>query len=489
MLEGILTLRRGEGRPLPEQIYLGIRKAVNDGRLLEGARLPSSRELSQALGVSRNSANAAYELLKAEGVVKVRPGAAPRVARRRSGESEGVGARGKGAVSSLSRRGLAFSTDLRSAAYVRRAGRLQPGAPAEDLFPRDEWALALRRAARGLKGAGLLYDQTNGLQSLRETLARYLSRDRGVICAPEQIIVTASTQSSLHLLSQCLADPGDEVWIEDPGYIGARSAFLAAGLSVTPVPVDLDGCDFSSMFTSRTGGAKAPKLIYVTPSHQYPLGGRMPLERRIALLDYARRVGALVLEDDYDSEFLFSGRSIASLQGLGVGGEVVYLGTFAKSMLPALRTAYMVVPDSLVSPLAQAQRNMGALANAHTQAALADFIENGRYRAHLKRIRAVYEQRGRELSGRLHECLGDHLRVASPRGGVQLTALFRRPLDERPVIACAAKSGFSFAALSSYCLRADLRGLVIGFANASARDIREGVEVVARAMSSPGACD
>lgn len=477
MLDGLLSIDRSAALPLPEQVYRGMREAIGDGRLAEGARLPSSRALAAALGISRNSVNAAYELLVAEGIVTVRSGSAPKVARVGlwgEGDAPAISAR----AVALSARGRAMSNNPWSATQRRRGGKLEPGTPSIDRFPADEWARTLRRAARRLRGDVLSYGETQGLGELRGELAAYLAAERGVRATPERIIVTPSTQASLNLLASALADPGEAAWLEDPGYLGARAAFTAAGLDIVPMPVDADGAD-PRLVTDR----RPPRLIYVTPSHQYPYGTRMSLARRAMVLDAARACGGVVLEDDYDSEFLFSGRPLAAMQGLGAEGEVIYLGTFSKSMLPGLRVAYMVVPEHLAGPLAVAQRVSGMLANVMTQAALADFIASGRYRAHLRRVQETCEARGRELAAALRQRLGTAADVPDPVGGVQLALRFAGAVDDLAIAARVNALGFGVAALSPYGIACNPSGLVIGFAGAQGGEAQACAEAVAGALA------
>ncbi len=475
MLDGLLLLDRDLPVPLPEQVYRGLRGAIGEGRFGVGTRLPSSRSLAASLGVSRNTVNAAYELLAAEGVVAVRPGSAPRVAPHT--EMRQTGREGKARPVALSRRGREMGTDPWSDTGRRRGGRLEPGAPALDCFPKDMWAQTLRRAARTLRGQAMFYEETAGYPALREALAQYLAQDRGVRATPERILVMPSTQASLYLLATCLADPGDAAWIEDPGYLGARAAFRSAGLSVVPMPVDGQGADPAPL-----ADGPPPKLVYVTPSHQYPYGMRMTLQRRAMILDAVRARGGVVLEDDYDSEFLFSGRPLAAMQGLGADGEVIYLGTFSKSMLPGVRVAYMVVPEHLAEPLAVAQRVSGKLAGVVTQAALADFIGSGRYRAHLRRIQTVYRERGMALSAALRARLGGRVDVPDPVGGVQLTLRFRDPVDDLALARNVNARGFGVAALSSYGIRYRQCGLVIGFAGLADGEARDCAEAIAAGL-------
>ncbi|WMT89600.1 PLP-dependent aminotransferase family protein [Pelagibacterium sp. H642] len=462
MLEGLIVIDPAGG-PLPEQIYRAIGAAARSGKLKAGAVLPSSRQLAAGLGISRNSVNAGYELLRADGVVAVRPGAAPRIVT--GTDLERASLSGAGDARGLSRRGEAIAVNLRGKRGQRHSGYLEPGAPDEALFPADLWARTLRRVARQKFGDAAIYEALEGLPRLKSVLADYLARQRGVNAGPDQILIVPSTQSGLALAAQCLSDPGDTGLVESPGYFGVRTAFAGAGLVTRALEVDGQGVDPSGI--ERSGA----RLVYVTPSHQYPTGARMPLQRRMDLLQAARRMGAIVLEDDYDSEFLWNGRAIAALQGISDGAEVIYLGTTAKSLLPGLRLAYMVVPKDLAGPLAQAQRNLGLRINIHTQAAFADLIESGALATHLKRIAKTYEERGRLLVETLRERFGADLEVNMPMGGLQVVARFARPRDDGPVAAALAAEGFETPSLSSYCAGEKRSGLIIGFADATPKRV------------------
>ncbi|WP_209017302.1 PLP-dependent aminotransferase family protein [Roseibium aggregatum] len=461
--------------PLPEQIYRAIRDAVRSAVLRPGTKLPSTRRLAAVLDVSRNTVNAAYGLLLAEGIVSVRPGSAPRITEDLPPEGASVSLSGSPAAPLLSRRGETMAANLRGRGWGHRFGAFQPGAPALDCFPYEEWARCLRRAARLERGADLLYRNFAGVPELQKQLAAHLAVERGVHAEPEQILITSSMQSSLTLVSQALADAGDSAWLEEPGYVGARTAFHMAGLSIHPLPVDGEGADIAKM----PAAAAAPRLIYVTPSHQFPLGARMPLARRLALLEAARTGGAVILEDDYDSEFLFSGRPVAALFGLAEEGQVIYLSTFSKSLLPGMRVAYCVVPPALVEPLAQAVRNFGCAANVQAQAALASFMDSGGYRKHLKNIRQIYQARGSLLVETLKERLGNSIEVDRPTGNVQLALTFRQPRDDVALALEMHERGFAVSPLSSYYIGSEKRsGLVVGFAGATEKQIAQGVEAL-----------
>ncbi|MTI19134.1 PLP-dependent aminotransferase family protein [Rhodobacteraceae bacterium RKSG542] len=451
-----LQLDRESGVPLSSQIYRYVREGVAGGKLKAGALLPSSRQLASVLGISRNTVNTAYELLKAEALIDVRRGAAPVVCEQPSAFSKETTSSISGSSQGLSKRGKRLSADLR---FPSKGEKMQPGEPARSLFPYDLWGRSLRRAARTVGDSQLAYEHTFGLDRLRSVLAQYLLQERGVRAEAEQIIVGASVQSLLTLITQSFSDEGDPALIEEPGYTGARSAFHAAGL-------DVQGFDPSEGLSSFAG--KAFRLIYLTPSHQFPLGMRMDMARRLEVLQFARKSGALVIEDDYDSEFLFEGRPLAALQGLNAGSDVVYIGTVSKSLAPGIRLAYAVVPRCYAKALRVAHRSLGGLANVHGQAALAHFIEEGHYRAHLKKIRRAYEERGALLSAEIRRVLGNRVGVGKPAGGLQMPIFLPQDCDDQYVASQLDERGFGVKPLSSYYIKNSSRvrrmGLVCGFA-------------------------
>ncbi|MBO0343707.1 PLP-dependent aminotransferase family protein [Roseibium limicola] len=482
--EGLVRLDRSIALPLSQQIYRSLREAVRGGKLLPGRKLPSSRQLAEGLGVARSTVNAALELLQAEQIIVVRPGAATVIAREEQPEGAPsalkIGA-GEGLRHGLSSRGRLQAQNLRGEAWPTRHGALQPGAPALDVFPHDLWARSLRRAARRAPGPELLYQAPTGHPELRRVLAEYLAVERGVKATSDQIIVTCGMQAALSALSQAMADPGDLALLEDPGYLGARTAFHGAGLRIAGLPVDGQGADVRAL----TERPEAPKLIYVTPSHHYPLGTRMPLRRRLALLEAVRTQGGVILEDDYDSEFLFEGRPVAALQGLARAGEVIYLGTFSKSFLPGLRLSYCVVPEALAEDLRAVFRHTGKLANVHAQIALADFIESGEYRAHLKRIRLVYQERGGKLVEALKARLGNRINVEKPTGNVQVTLSFSQTADDLKVASGLQEHGYAVSPLSPcYVDRPAISGLIVGFAAATDQQIEGFVDALSTRLAA-----
>ncbi|MGJ3263013.1 MAG: PLP-dependent aminotransferase family protein [Salinarimonas sp.] len=424
------------------RLFRALREAVRSGRLAPGAALPSSRRAAVALGVSRNSVNAAYELLRAEGLVAVEGRRAPVVTRI---ERLGAPSRPAGTAPALSRRGEIRCRDRRADLYACAAGSFRPGAPDEPLFPRDVWARALRRAARTPLGPLHAYDAYAGAPVLRRALAEHLRRERGLVVEPEEVVVTTGAQASLALLAGCLCDEGDAVLVEEPGYLGARAAFEDAGLRIAPLPVDDAGADIDA-----APGRSGARLAYVTPSNQYPLCARMSLARRTALIAWARASSAVVLEDDYDGEFHWRGQEAGAMQPLAPDA-VIYLGSAAKSLLPALRIGWMVAPRPLAGMLAAAVRNAGCAANVHAQLALADLIESGAWKLHLRRVARTYETRARLLTDAIRAAAGERISVTVPPGGLQLAVRMGSLAEEAAAITGLGAAGYAVARLSGYC--------------------------------------
>ncbi|WP_158625408.1 MULTISPECIES: PLP-dependent aminotransferase family protein [unclassified Asaia] len=450
-LPAIVQPEPGADLSLPAQVFAAISAAIRAGRLAEGDMMPSTRQAADGLGLSRSTISTAYDLLRAEGLITMRAGSRPVVCLPTPRKVK----QAADTVPALSTRGHVLARDPRTSSYTIPQGRLSPGLPDEGRFPADLWGQILRRHARQSHGEEACYGGYHGARALRAALCARLASDRGLQVSSEQILITPGTQASLNLIAQTMLDPGMSVALENPGYLGARAAFQAAGAMIHPVPVDAGGLDPAQL-------PPEAKLIYITPSNQYPLGGRMDLTRRLALLERARAQGSLILEDDYDSEFLWHGREIASLAAHGSGEECVYLGSASKTLLPGLRLGWMVVPPALIAPLRAAHRNLGYAANLHGQLALAELMNSGHYRLHLRRISRLYQQRGLAL----HEALSSlpFLQVLPPRGGVQLGLRLLVAGREEACMTALAQTGYRVGRLSALCLDAATEGLVIGFA-------------------------
>ena len=477
---------RDSGVPLYRQVYQSLRAAILSGRLQPGTRLPSTRAAAFEIGVARNTVIAVFEQLADEGFVSSRAGAGTRVAEvdaavlRRSMRSSGRpigastgtpnGARIRARTGAEPGRtaqagGAPLSARGRTLAGVERGsvaiGAFQTGLPDLASFPHQAWARLLARHARAPTADRLGYGDAAGDPHLRAAIAAYVAAARGVNCTPEQVIVVTGAQAALDLAARMLLDPGDRAWIEEPGYPGARAALLAAGARIEPVPVDADGMDVEAGQASCPGA----RLAYITPSCQYPAGSTLVLERRLRLLDWAGRAGAFVIEDDYDSEYRYRGRPIASVQGLDPHGRVLYVGTFAKTMLPALRVGYLIVPARLQAAFANAVRNTGQTAPQPVQGALAEFIDSGLYGAHVRRMRNRYAQRQALLFALAGKHLPGLVELAPTAAGMQVAAWLARGVDDRAVAEAGRRAGLALRPLSPYWIGPGARpGLHLGYA-------------------------
>jgi GntR family transcriptional regulator/MocR family aminotransferase len=485
----LLTLPLDEAAPAPlfRQLYESLRGAALSGRLAAGARLPATRALAADLGVSRNTVLNAYEQLLAEGYLVGRVGSgtfvAPNLpddlleARARPAEPR-PGRTGR----PLSRRGAVLASTRRSVTSRDGPPRaFRPGVPALDAFPHADWARLLRKHVRqelrDLLGGG----EPAGYRPLREAVAAHVGAARAVRCDAAQVVIVAGTQQALDLCARVLLDPGDAAWVEDPGYLGARGALLGAGVRVVPVAVDGEGLDVADG-VRRCPGAR---LCYVTPSHQYPLGVALSLPRRLALFEWARRAGAWVIEDDYDSEFRYAGRPLASLQGQDRDGRVIYVGTFSKALFPALRLGYLVAPPDLVDAFTAAKELADSFSPHLTQAVLADFLADGHFARHVRRMRALYAERQEALVRAARRALGGLLELDPSPTGLHTVGWLPRGVDDREASAAAAAAGVEAPPVSAYRLRPSRRGgLLLGYGGITPRQIRDGVRALGPALET-----
>ncbi len=470
-----------DGAPLHARIYRGLREAILSGKLAPGARLPSTRTLAVDLGVSRTTAEEAFAQLDAEGYLTRRVGDGTYVTVPKDGPL-GIprAARPSGGAPrpSLSGRGRSMTrTSACEEPTTLRAFRA--GLPALEAFPLEIWQRLLARRLRQSGRALLGYGEPAGYRPLREAIAVYLGAARGVSCTPEQVVVLSSSQQALDLAARVLLDAGDTAWMEEPGYLGARLALEAAGARLVPVPVDGYGLDVAA------GRSRAPhaRLAYVTPSHQYPTGVTLPLERRLALLAWAETAGAWILEDDYDSEFRYVGRPLAAIQGLDRSGRVLYVGTFTKVLFPSLRLAYLVAPRDLARAFATARTLTDGHAPTLPQAVLADFMAEGHFAAHLRRMRGLYRERRDALLDAAHRQLSDGVRLGPADAGLHVTARLPPGTDDRALVARAPSLGLELLPLSRYYLGpAREPGLVLGYGGLPPAAIRHGVRTLARLL-------
>ncbi|OCI91204.1 aminotransferase [Rhizobium sp. AC27/96] len=455
---------------LEGQVYRLMRDRILRGQMPAGQRVPSTRGLAISLGVARSTVVSAYERLKEEGYLQSTTGAATRVAAFPSPSPFGQPA--------------APLPNAPRITEFKRGGLFEPGVPDVSTFPHAAWARCLGARGRSLRVHDLGYGAQNGLPELRAAILDHISATRGVAARPEQVLIVPSTGAAIGLLASVLlranGSNDDIAWIEDPGYATAQALLRVAGANLVPVPCDEEGVDIG-----RAAGPP-PRLIYVTPSHQYPTGVTMSLPRRLALLEFARATGAIVLEDDYDSEFQYATRPIAALQGIDRGEVVAYLGTFSKTLAPGMRVAYAVVPSRLVAAVEVAQRLRGAIVSIHIQAALADFISEGRFRAHLRHMNAVYAERMAAVVSALKHHCGQHLTLGEGSGGQQLASWFRdATVNDVAAMRAINSHGFALRAMSSLHLGESRPGLLFGIARMEAHAADAAAAKIAGLLDDP----
>ncbi|WP_414440248.1 PLP-dependent aminotransferase family protein [Burkholderia sp. 22PA0106] len=469
--------------PVYLQICERFRQAIGAGHLRPGDRVPAVRGLATELNTARGTIEMAYRILVDEGYFQVRgaagtyvspslPAAALRQAARGAASTPGAAdIPGTSRAADKARPATAPPYDP-AGTHGGEALPLQPGLPALDAFPRKVWNRLVAYRLRRADPAALGYPSPLGLPVLREKIATYLGVSRGVECTPDQVFVTSGYRATLELVLRALASPGDRMWYEDPGYLLARRFLGDAGMQLVPVPVDAQGIDV------ERGVALAPdaRFAVVTPSHQSPLGVTLALPRRMALLDWASQAGSWIVEDDYDSEFRYAGRPLPALKRLDRHDRVIYCGTFSKVMVPGLRLAYVVAPERAAARMRQIYQGMNAGPPALLQAGVADFIAQGHFARHLKRMRALYAERRVWMADALREAFGARLDFELPPGGMQLAATFagHAPADDVAFAAAAREAGLGPSALSAWYANGRAkhtpRGFVIGFANVASRE-------------------
>jgi GntR family transcriptional regulator/MocR family aminotransferase len=455
-------------------IYRALLDAIRAGRLDVGDRLPPTRTLARDLGVARNTVATAYERLAAEGFLESRVGdgtyvtdlAAPRPVPRRSGAL-------------TPRRGWTFRPLPVSGGQAVPSYDFRVGIPDASLFPFDTWRrLVAAELRHGAHDPGT-YAPPAGHPDLRAAIARYLALARGVTAEPDDVLVTHGTQQALDLVARVLVEPGCVVAVEDPGYPFAREVFASYGAHVVPVRVDHEGLDVEDL-------PDRARLVFTTPSHQFPLGPPLSQARRQALLEFADRHCVAIVEDDYDSEFRFTERPLETLQALDQHGRVIYVGTFSKSLVPALRAGYLVAPPSLHDALVGARQLADGYGAPAEQVALARFVTDGLLARHLRRARTTYAERRELVIDGLGRFLGDRLELVPCAAGLHVTATFvDRDIDDVAVVGAAAAEGIAVEALSTYTVGPDPRpGLALGYGAAVTASITPGLRRLAGILAA-----
>ena len=477
--------------PLYQQVYTNLRSSILSGELKGGMKLPSTRALAEELNVSRNTILNAYQQLMAEGYIESVKGSGTYVARIAPDDlltpqadevstNEGTSEPFKPHFSDHASLQLAAPQMSRLSSSPIEVSRrpFRFGIPALMNFPYKLWTRLVVRQARRLPASAFTYQQAAGYLPLREAIAAHAIASRGVHCTPEQIIIVPGAQGGLDLAARLLVNSGDPVWMEDPGYLKARGAFLGSGAKIIPVPVDQDG------LVVEVGIDRAPqaRLAYLTPSHQFPLGITLSLPRRLALLDWAKRTNAYLIEDDYDSEYRYTRRPLPALQGLDDAGRVIYIGTFSKILYPALRLGYLILPPNLVDAF-QTVRN---LIDTHPpileQIVLTDFIVEGTFTRHLRRMRRLYAERRAALLEAAQEL---PLKILSAEAGMHCVGWLPAGMDDRLLLEVAASHEVDLVPVGNFSIEPmERKGILLGYSEYTVEQIQDGVRRLGEAMRS-----
>lgn len=473
-----------DARPLYRQIYDGYRKAILEGKLRAGQRIPSTRALARELGISRLPVLTAFEQLLHEGYLEGRAGSGTFVASAIHDMRDAIAAEnGSARRRSSHKRGAVVSSASRPRdVRVQKAelGAFRVSLPALDHFPKKIWARLVTRHARAMSIEQMAYGDPAGYLPLRHAVADYLRTARAVACDASQVLIVSGSQMALHLCARVLLKPKETIYFEDPGYPGARSALTATGATLQSVPVDGEGLIVQRMRPAKS----AARAVYVTPSHQYPLGVSMNVSRRLELLAWARRNQAWIIEDDYDSDYRFSSRPLGALQGMNGAGQVIYTGTFSKVLFPAMRIGYVVAPQPLVEKFIAQRLTLDLFPQTLDQLVLTDFLCEGHFSRHVRRMRAIYQGRRDTLVSEIEKQLSGLLTIVNADAGMHLTARLPKEFDDVETVRLARARGISAIALSTcYVENTGDPGLVLGFGGIPEADIVRGVQTLAEVIA------
>lgn len=475
----LITVDRRATKPIYRQIYDAYRTRIARNDLRGGQILPSSRELARELRVSRLPVLNAYAQLLAEGYFESRVGVGTFVASslpKRSSYAD----RGLAQADSVPGPRPVSAHASMLPRYVRPSwaeclGAFQVGQPALQDFPVEVWSRLVARHSRRMRVSGLQYGNPMGLDELREAIASYLRTSRGVQCEARQIMMVSGSQQALDLSTRVLLDSGAPAWVEEPGYWLVHHVLKAAGCRAVPVPVDTEGLNVvAGMKLCRRAHA-----AFVSPSHQYPLGVTMSAARRLQLLEWSQKVNSWIMEDDYDSEYRYDSMPIASLQGLDSNSRVIYIGSFSKVLFPSLRLGYVVIPSDLLERFTAVRQSMDLCPSHGNQAVLAEFIREGHFSRHIRKMRVMYAERRRVLVEELEREFGSSCKILGADAGLHLTVLFGKNLQDRTIAERAAQEKLWLSPLSlSYIGNHPLTGLVLGFGNTQVGKITKAVRLL-----------
>jgi GntR family transcriptional regulator / MocR family aminotransferase len=496
-LDFLVVLDSHSNVPLHRQLYEEIRRAILSGRLLRGKRVPSTRSLSESLGISRATVTLAYEYLLSEGYLQSSAGSGTYVCRQlpeslmRTPDIKDGKRRASLEIEKpkrLSRRLSKYGSYLKERPWVDYAEdepeiQFSFGRPDLEQFPVKTWFQIAGQVYK--KQEMTLLDNPSNSQGylpLRESIATHLSKSRAVNCSPAQIIIVNGSQQGIDLVTRCIVDRGDLVGIEDPGYIGAKKAFEVAGAQLVGIPVDASGVVIDRLKDVSTAGMK---LLYCTPSHQFPTGVVLPLPRRLELLNWALKNGTYLIEDDYDSEYRYSGRPVPSLAGLDHSESVIYIGTFSKVLLPALRLGYLVVPPGLIDVFKRAKFLTDRHSPLIQQQILAEFIKTGHYERHIRRMRVLYEQRRKVITAALSREFDKNVEILGENAGINILVRLHERMDDELFIKNARELGVGLVRTNQFYLtRPPAHEFLLNYAALSNEMIEEGISRLARAAAS-----
>jgi GntR family transcriptional regulator/MocR family aminotransferase len=462
--------------PFYRQIYERLREAISGGTLHPGERLPSARSLASQLAMARGTIDSAYELLASEGYIVARGAGGTFVSPTLAGvvRTTPPSPRISGKQSDSSRQQPDGAPSITPLPF-------QLGLPALDAFPRKVWARLAGRRARDLPLSALNPPDSFGYRPLRAAIASYLAIARNIRCDTDAIVITSGFQGALGLITRALLKPGEAVWVEDPGYVRARRALALAGAKLIPVPVDERGIDVSA------GIARSPlaRLALVTPAHQFPLGVALDLPRRLALLAWAEKAGAWIIEDDYDGEFRYTSKPLPALKSLDESDRVLYAGTFSKVLFPGLRLGYVVLPDALIEDFTRVLLAFYRDGSTFVGSVVADFMMQGHFARHIKRMRQLYGERRAALAAALNTLFGDRFRIELQAGGMHLLAYLARDEQDTILAGKAQAHGLALDALSPCGLENNRsQGLVLGFTNTPTHAALRQARRLERALAS-----
>lgn len=472
--------------PLHARIQRAIRQLILDGVLDVGKSLPASRTLATSLGVSRDTVESAYSQLHAEGFIDRRIGSGSFVSER----AKRLPGRGKARKMGDSKAELRLSQ--RGSAMFQNGGvrdfiiprAFAPGVPETRSFPLQTWERLERQVLKEYGTRALLHSPPQGMEALRRAIADYVNLERGARATPDRVLVLTSSQQALTLCANVLLDAGDRIFLEDPVYHGARKAFEAAGLTCVPIPLDADGLQVEPLLEASKAHNTPPKAVFLTPSHQFPTGATLALDRRLAVIEWAWQHQSWIIEDDYDSEFHYAGKPTACVQGLDPHDRTLYIGTFTKSLFPGLRIGYMVLPQQLVAPMTVARTLMDGHSAPIPQLTLARFIEGGHFGAYIRTMRAVYAARRDVLAQLVRQHLADFVEPWVPAGGMQMPCLFIRDISEHDAVESARRAGIDLLGLTALYASSGHHqaGFLMGFAAHAPHELDIAVKTLAKVL-------